>query len=192
MLKKLTKSDFQRDYLPLFDQLFLPAGHTNWNPFPFRDPEWQTVVANGMQDLSPSVFRALAATAEAMGDRRAILTDAEAEPRHLYPVEFAWNLGSIFLAYREGPMGTDAALFGRSGSWGVYFDWEPCIAYIAGTPHFVEAFLSALGGIDVLKQELKETVDETEDWPMLYDISRALERVGWQKEIMDDKYILRT
>jgi len=110
-----------------------------------------------------------------------VLTDSEAEPRHQRPVEFTWSLGRIEPAYHDGPFGVDAALFGNSGSWAAYFGWESGIAYLAGTPQFMELFLGAVGGIEVIIKELEHVIDDTEDWDQLFVISRDLERLGWRR-----------
>lgn len=185
----LSQEELRSSFGDVFDRLFLPVGPREASFEPrFRDKEWPVIVAMALQDLEPEERCALMVAARAMGDERVVLTDAEVEPRHQRAVAFTWADADLLTAYGEGPYAVDAALFGPSGTWAVYFVWEPRLAYLAGTPAFMEVFLREVGGIEVLKRHLRTMVDETEDPAELYSMSRVLEQVDWAEELMGAKY----
>ena len=189
MLVKLTQEQFKARHGEVFDRVFLPVSTlVDLWAVPFRDDSWQVVAVVALNDLDPPEYRALVLAARAVGDEEAVMTDAEAEPRHQYPVLFTWPPDRLWDIYHAGPVGVDAALFGSSGTWGVYFCWEPRIAYLAGTAAFMETFLGELGGIEAPKRGLEDMVDATEDPLELEVISTVLEHVGWDREVMREKH----
>ncbi len=184
---RLSQEEFAARYGEVFDRIFLPPKSLAdlW-AIPFRDQTWQAVAVVALHDLEPSDYRSLVRASQEVGDEQAIITDVEALPRHQRSILFCWPTEGLGDLYAAGPFGADAAVFGLSGSWGVYFEWEPRLAYVAGTRVFMDAFLTERG-IEAIKERLRHVVGETDDDQTLTEISGVLQRLGWKDEVMREK-----
>jgi hypothetical protein len=180
MIQRLTPDRFDCEFRTVFDTMFLPTRRV-WEPLglPFRHLDWQVVASWAPYDFDSPQLEALRAGARCMGDSEVVITDCEAEPGHRHPALFNLEEDSIYEAYMDGPLGTDAALFGRSATWGVYFEYESSLGYVGGNPAFMEVFLREVGGVDVLKRELRDMLAESRAETEIWEISEVLRRVGW-------------
>jgi hypothetical protein len=83
----------------------------------------------------------------------------------------------------------DLALFGPSGRWAAYLNFDPRIAYVGGSEAFMEVFpREAAGGTRKLQQRLMQVVDETEEPEELKDICGVLAVIGWDEQVMRGKH----
>ena len=189
-MKRLSRNEFKTTYGDIFTKIFEPKSSKE-DPWPllFRDENWMAVAVVSLHGLEEPEYGAVVRAAKQMGDKEVVITDAEAEPRHQQAVVFRWPASAgIWDMYSEGPFGVDAALFGASGSWGIYFCWEPRIAYVGGTPEFMGLFLDAIGGVEGAKRGLRYMVEETEAPEELRIMAVMLNHLGWAEELMGDKY----
>jgi hypothetical protein len=187
-MRNLTPKRFDSDYRAVFERVFLPP-KTVSNPraIPFADRSWQVVAVLAVYGFEPPEYDALRSAARSAGDTEAVIMDAEAEPRPLYPAVFSWPDAWMRDLTGDGRFGMDLALFGRSGRWGAYLLFESYIAYVGGEPGFMDVFLADIGGIEVIKRRLKEAVAETESPWDLRCMSETLAGLGWAEEVMGDK-----
>jgi hypothetical protein len=181
MRRNLGTSEFCREFGPVFDKVFAVPAKMSRDVLPFRSRDWQTVAVVAYHSLEPVDYCAVRVAATAGGDTEVVLTDAEAEPRHRYPVVFSWE-EDLYKVYMQGPVGTDAALFGRCGNWGVYFVWDARIAYVSGRSAFMETFMKNADGLEGIRTRLRIMLEETRDPYELDEIRLALAPLGWTIE----------
>jgi hypothetical protein len=188
MIVRLAAERFDESYRRLFDSVFYPTWRA-WTSagLPFRHSDWEVVVSWAPYDFEEPALRALRAAAREMGDSQVVITDCEAEPGHRYPTLFDIERDSIYRAYMGGPNGTDAAMFGTSATWGVYFEYEWRLAYVGGVARFMDVFLKEVGGVEALKQELRQVVAVTGAESELRGIRGVVARVGWDREVCDGR-----
>jgi hypothetical protein len=147
----------------------------------FQNQTWRAVLLPCIRGrLDKARFRALGSTAAPLGDRQLVLTNIDIEAPHQQSASISWNVHDFeWVLSQPQFMVSDVAIFSDSGAWGsLIVRSEDGYVCVGGTAEFMEAFISACGGTEKLKDKFHDYARRAWSWPE-EEKAKILRSVGW-------------
>lgn len=173
MYERLSKSDFSKQYLQCYRDLFV--GHPSEGKV-FRKDSWCSFIIPDGLNMESDYFNALCKSVK-LFDRELVFANIETLPKFSKAVKVGCNQNDWEKLVCDQDFGHfDLAVFGLSSAWGAIFGIEG-YALVGGRGEFYDTFVDSIGGADVLKSRFE---DFSETWAVNKDFKRqVMANVTW-------------